>query len=691
MQLLSSLPGRARWHLPILFGRPDLARDFAAQLSRARLVSTASANALTGNFLVTFAPDVPASAIEALVPDALARAIDARTTPPTTALAERPAAPPPLKRLMERTARHRPLVNKLVVSAFFNRLLDSSPPLLIGTGLDIVTRGRSTVMTWLGFRSVTSQLLGLGGVGLAVWGANAMLHYMHRRAAADLANIVRHELRNDVYAQLQRLDVAQIEARDVSAWISLIEGDLSRIHGFIKDGGDPIVTIAANSVALAGTAFTVSPRFALAQLALVPPVIVASKELLGPLRERLLIAHDDSERLSALIHGNVSNLTTIKGFGTAEDETERVAQAGEQHLKTATSADALGASYVPVLMTIIGSGFMATLVYGGMLVKRGALAPGAYNVVGTTQLRMLASIGHFGASLQGLQRTNVSLERVFRVLDMEPTISSPADAVPFSTVARGIEFDRVSFGYDADRRVLHDISLTFPAGKTVGIVGSSGAGKSTILKLLLRFYDVNAGAVRYDGVDVRDLRLDDLHHHIAMVSQELAVFAGTVRDNIAYARPDAPDADVRRAAEIAEAHDFIQGLPDGYDTLIGPGGHGLSAGQRQRLAIARVVLADRPILLFDEATSSLDYQTEAAVRRSLQQATAGRTTVMVAHRLSTIRHSDLIYVLEEGRVVERGRHDDLLAADGVYAAMWKVQTGEIIHPPRPTPRRIGPA
>jgi ATP-binding cassette subfamily B protein len=333
---------------------------------------------------------------------------------------------------------------------------------------------------------------------------------------------------------------------------------------------------------------------------------------------------------------------------------------------------------------IIGTGFMATLVYGGMLVQRGELAVGAYNVVSTAQLRMLAAIGHFGASLQGYQRTSVSLDRVFRILDMEPTISSAEHAVPFSSVTRSIEFDNVSFGYDADRLVLRGFKLTIPAGKTVGVVGSSGAGKSTVLKLMLRFYDVTAGAVRYDGVDVRDLRLDDLHHSIAMVSQELAVFAGSIRDNIAYARPGATDADVRRAAEVAEAHEFIVALSDGYDTVIGHGGLALSAGQRQRLAIARVVLADRPILVFDEATSALDYQTEASVQRSLQQVTAGRTTVIVAHRLSTIRRADLIYVLDDGQVKERGRHDDLIAADGIYAAMWKVQTGEIVKRVPPT-------
>ena len=223
-----------------------------------------------------------------------------------------------LARLIARTAEHRPLVRKMLVSAFFNRLLDSSPPILIGTGIDIVTTGRSTLLGWLGFKSVTSQLLGLGGIGLAIWAADATFDYLHRSSAAELANIVRHELRNDLYAQLQRLDVAQIEGRDVSEWINVIEGDLSRIQGFIKDGSDPIITIVANGVALAGTALTLSPALALAQLILIPPVVIASKELLGPLRDRLIAANHDANRLSALIHGNVSSLSTIKSFGVAD-------------------------------------------------------------------------------------------------------------------------------------------------------------------------------------------------------------------------------------------------------------------------------------------------------------------------------------------------------------------------------------
>lgn len=685
MKVLHAIAGRTRWHLPVLIDNAPLGDALCRELEAVPQVASAKVDPLTGNLLLLYDRECESEMAAAWVHEAMPIAL----MRPRNALATQTELPAPgtapLLRLLHRMEHHRPLVRKMVVSGFFNHLFDSSPPLLIGTGLDIVTLGGSPILRALGFKSVSAQLFGLGGIGLALWATDAVLDYIHKRSAVELADLVRHELRNEMYEHLQRLDLAQIEARDISGWMNVIEDDLSKIHGFIRDGSDPIITILANSVAVGGAALTISPRFALAQVLLVPPVVVASQQLLGPLRARLVDANRDADRVSALVHGNVSGLATISSFGAQEAEALRVKQAGEQYLVSSGRAADLSAMYVPVLTMIVGSGFMSTLVYGGMMVQTGELLPSSYNIVAATQLRMLAAIGHFGASLQNYQRTTVALERVFKVLDMQPAIASREGAVPITGLRRDITFDQVSFGYEDDRLVLHDFQMTFPAGKTVGIVGSSGAGKSTVLKLLSRFYDVTAGAVRYDGVDVRDLKLDDLHHAVAMVSQELAVFAGTLRANIAYAKPEASDADVEQASRVAEAHDFISALPLGYDTVVGYGGLSLSAGQRQRVAIARAVLADRPILLFDEATSALDYQTEAAVQRSLQEATAGRTTIIVAHRLSTIRRADLIYVLDEGRVKEQGRHDELIAADGIYAAMWKVQTGEVA--PAKKPRR----
>lgn len=676
MRVVSALPGRVRWHVPPLLNAPILARRVSSVLAADTAIRSVSASHLTGNILTTFDPHLLLDDARATVERAVRAAHDwpdDRAEPSVPAL---PSVPAPLARLFEHAAPHRPLVKKMLAASFFNHLLDASPPVLVGAGLDIVTRGRSSLIAWLGLKSVPGQLFALGGLGLAVWAADAILDYHQRSSSAELASVVRDDLRNQLYQHIQRLDLAQIEAREVNSWLNLLEGDLARVHGFIKDASDPIATIAANGVAVAVSLLTLSPSFALAQVLLVPPVLMASRQLLEPLKARLVASQRRADQLSALLHGNVSSLSTIKSFASQDDEASRVAAAGREQVTSAHEANELSARYVPTLTAIVGTGFMSTLVYGGLKLHSGTIAPGAYNVVANTQLRMLAAIAYFGTSLEHYQRTALSLTRVFTVLDLKPAIAHDDRGVPFSGLTRDVVFDNVTFGYEPDRSVLSNLHLRFPAGSTTGIVGLSGAGKSTLLKLLLRFYDVGRGSIRFDDVDVRELRLEDVRRSVAMVSQEAALFAGTVRDNIVYARRDANDAEVERAARIAEAHDFISRLPDGYDTQIGFGGHTLSGGQRQRLAIARVVLADRPVLLFDEATSSLDFETEASVQRSLDEFARGRTSIIVAHRLSTVRRADRIYVLDQGRLREEGTHDSLVEADGIYASMWRVQTGE---------------
>jgi ATP-binding cassette subfamily B protein len=686
MQVLSALPGRVRWRIPSLRGRPALADVLPAHLFSYPDVQKVTANPLTGGLLLEFSPHVPRETAEAWVVEALDRSWT-DPPPPARLPARRPApggpvVSDPVARFAQRLKPHKGLLARMLGASFGNRLLDSAPPIMIGAGIDIVSRGRSSALSKFGIRRPGAQLLALGGLGLLVWMVDALLDYTYRRSAAQLADVVRNDLRGELYEHLQELDVAQLDARDVSEWIGLLEGELGRIHGFIKDGSDPIIGIVANGLAVTTTFLVLSPTFALAQLLLVPPMVVASQSLLGPLKERLVKANNDRDQLNAVMHGNLAALTTVKSFATEDAEAERVRAAGEAHVVSSLEANELSARYVPVLTMIAGTSFMSSLVYAGRLVQRGELSAGAFNIVGNSQLRLLATIGYFGSTLQNWQRTTVSLNRVFSVLDLKPSITSPLFATPISTVSREIRLDDVHFGYEPDRQLFRGLRMRFPAGHTVGLVGMSGAGKSTVLKLLLRLYDVQQGSVRFDGVDIRDLRLDDLRRSIGMVSQDVAVFAGSVAENIAYARPGATREEIVHAAKVAEADGFVSRLPDGYDTKVGFGGHTLSGGERQRLAIARVVLADRPILLFDEATSALDFETEASIQRSLAEITADRTTIIVGHRLSTIRHADNIYVLDDGQVKEEGRHDDLVAQDGIYASMWRVQTGTAYRPRR---------
>jgi len=316
------------------------------------------------------------------------------------------------------------------------------------------------------------------------------------------------------------------------------------------------------------------------------------------------------------------------------------------------------------------------LLMGGLLTLDGGLSVGFYSVMVFLTQRLLWPLTRLGETFDLYQRAMASTRRVLDVLDTEASIT-PGD-VHLPHVEGRIDFEGVGFSYVAGTPVLHDVTFSMPERETIAFVGPTGSGKTTLVKLLLRFYDVERGSVRLDGHDIRTLDLHDLREAIALVSQDVFLFHGTVRDNIAYGRPDASDGDIRRAAEIAEAHEFITDLPDGYDTIVGERGQKLSGGQRQRISIARAVLTASRILVLDEATSAVDNETEAAIQRSLARIAHDRTTLVIAHRLSTIRHADRIYVLDGGRICEVGTHEELVARNGLYRSLWDVQTGEVV-------------
>ena len=290
--------------------------------------------------------------------------------------------------------------------------------------------------------------------------------------------------------------------------------------------------------------------------------------------------------------------------------------------------------------------------------------------------RLLWPLTRLGETFDLYQRAMASTTRILDLLDVEPQIVDGPRRVPVESVRGEVTFEDVHFNYGNGQHVVRGLSLHIPAGETAAIVGATGAGKSTVIKLLLRFYDIQRGRVLLDNQDIREFNLRDLRGAIGLVSQDVFLFHGTVRENIAYGTFDATDEQIVAAAKIAEAHDFIMDLPQGYDTIVGERGQKLSGGQRQRIGIARAVLKDPPVLILDEATSSVDNETEAAIQRSMERITVGRTTIVIAHRLSTVRNADRIFVLENGILREQGRHEDLLRDNGIYATLWRVQTGE---------------
>jgi ATP-binding cassette subfamily B protein len=324
---------------------------------------------------------------------------------------------------------------------------------------------------------------------------------------------------------------------------------------------------------------------------------------------------------------------------------------------------------------IILIGFTGILLYGGMLAVEGSLSVGTYSVLVFLTQRLLWPLTRLGETLDLYQRAMASTTRVMNLLDTPILMHSGDISLPVEKVRGELALNDVTFAYNGRNPAIENLSLHVPAGKTIAIVGATGSGKSTVVKLLLRLYEVQSGSITLDGMELHELRLQDLRRAIGLVSQDVFLFHGTVRENIAYGSFDAPLEAVREAAQMAEADDFICDLPEGYDTIVGERGQKLSGGQQQRLAIARAILKNPPILVLDEATSAVDNETEAAIQRSLEKITQNRTTIAIAHRLSTIRNADCIYVLERGKLVEQGRHEELLAKGGIYESLWRVQSG----------------
>ncbi len=591
---------------------------------------------------------------------------------------DEPPASTPLARLWRYTGPHRSRVLLATLFTTVNKVADVVPELLIGAAVDVVVKGeRSFVSGLLGIDDRFAQLVVLALVNVAVWVVESLFDFLSAVTWRNLAQTVEHEARMDAYRHVQGLDLAWFEDTTTGGLLAVLNDDVNQLERFL-DVGAPTLLRTFWNVVILGIVFVVT-SWQLTLLAFAPlPVIVAGslrfQRRLEPLYARV---RDQVAEVSTTLAGNLGGITTIKAFGAEEREARRVGAASEGYRQANGSAIRTSSAFVPLIRMAILAGFTCTLLLGGRLVIDGSLAVGVYSVLVYMTQRLLWPLTRLGETFDLYQRAMASTARILDLLDVRPTLVDGDGDLP-RPVRGEVRLEAVRFGYGDGPDVLSDLDLHVPAGETHAVVGATGAGKSTVVRLVLRFSDPRSGRVTVDGHDVRGLTTTSLRSAIGYVSQDVFLFQGSVRDNIAYGRPDATAAEVEEAARRAEAHGFITALPAGYATVVGERGQKLSGGQRQRLSIARAILTDPAILVLDEATSSVDNETEAAIQRSLAQVAEGRTAIVIAHRLSTVRDADRIWVLEAGRVAEAGTHDELVAAGGLYAALWRVQTGEAV-------------
>ena len=588
----------------------------------------------------------------------------------------------PLIRLWRYAQGYRRPIILATIYSILNKVFDLAPPLLIGVAVDIVVSRQDSMLAKLGFTDLTTQLWVLAGVTIAAWALESIFQYAYAVLWRNLAQALQHELRIDAYAHVQSLEMAYFEDRSTGGLMAILNDDINQLERFLDIGANEILQLITTIVVIGGMFVVLVPSVAWMTILPMPIIIWGSIRFQKLLAPRYAAVREQVGVLNSQLSNNLGGIATIKSFTAEAYEVNRIAKESNYYQETNRRAIKLSSAFVPLIRMVIVIGFIAIMVFGGQMALNGTLNVGVYSVLVFMTQRLLWPLTRLGDTLDLYQRAMASTARVLDLLDTQPQIIEGTTHLPVQQIRGEITFDNVIFEYSNSNgnrpSVLSGLSLHIPAGETAAIVGATGAGKSTVIKLLLRFYDVKSGHVCLDGHDIRELRLADLRGAIGLVSQDVFLFHGTVHENITYGTFDATDEQIVRAAKIAEAHDFITNLPQGYDTIVGERGQKLSGGQRQRLSIARAVLKDPPVLILDEATSSVDNETEAAIQRSMERIAVGRTTIVIAHRLSTVRNAHKIFVLDRGRLVEQGRHETLIAANGIYASLWRVQTGERI-------------
>ncbi len=504
---------------------------------------------------------------------------------------------------------------------------------------------------------------------------SAVATYIDNYYTESIGQWVANDLRVRIYEHLHRLSLSYYDQAQTGALMSTITNDVSTVQSFASSSTLSILVDLMTIVGMLGLMFWLDWDFALIAVGVTPFLLMFVMRFKKAVKEATRNVRKRQSDIVAVVQQGLGSVRVVQAFGRQDLETQRMEEASHATVEAALAARRIKSLLSPVVTVVVAlcTGFV--LWRGTMVVIAGAMTIGALTVFLAYLSKFFKPVQDLAKMTNTIAQTSVGLERIQKILAADEVIHERADAIAPAALRGEITFDHVAFGYGAEAQVLRDVCFTIKAGETVGIVGPTGGGKSTVVSLIPRFYDPTGGRVLIDGADIRGYTLAGLRRQIGFVLQETVLFSGTVRENIAYGRPDATLEDIVAAAKLANADEFIARMPHGYDTMVGERGDTLSGGQRQRIGIARALIRNTPIMILDEPTAALDTESERLVIEGLDRLMKGRTVIMIAHRLSTIRDADKIIVLKDGVVAEEGTNDELLARNGIYAELHRVQFG----------------
>ena len=555
-----------------------------------------------------------------------------------------------------------------------NKIFDIAPEILIGIYVDLVVQREQSFIARLGFESIESQITLLAIATFLIWASESIFEYLYSVGWKNIAQGIEHHIRIDTYSHVQNLDLEWYEKQKTGNITAILNDDVNQLERFLNGGFNDILQIIVSTIAIGGVFFYISPLIALFAVCPIPIILLVASLFQKKLSPKYLDVRNAAGDLSSSIFNNLLGIITIKGFTAEQYETNKILKMSNEYQSKNQSAIKLSSAFIPIVRMGVLTGFIGTMIIGSVYALNGVIAVGSFSVLVFLTQRFLWPFTRLGETIDLFERSMASTKRILELLETTFKIKNSSNPKKMNSLNENIVFENVEFGYE-NKSVFKNLNLEINKEEFIGIAGQTGSGKTTLIKLLFRFYEIKNGQIKIDGTNINNIDIASLRSKIGLVNQEIFLFDGTIRENICYPNTDIDEALLMEVVQSSQCLEFIEKLDEGLDTIVGERGQKLSVGQKQRIGIARALYKKPEILIFDEATSAVDNETEYLIQKALKEISKSCTTIVIAHRLSTIKNADKIIVLGNEKVLEEGTHQHLIENDNFYKHLWDIQTG----------------